>query len=214
VPPIGPDSALLAASRSGRARTDRAQRGAACEAWRVSLVCGAILLGGCCHTQPLELKDVDAARSAIRFEHGDFRPELSEYAVQDDPCTGTQVHVASLHGPDSVGMLVVVQAGAGRVLRERSIESSVQELMPEGAEIVWGAGGGAGSGVGHTPYRLFQIADQSLSCVGFAMTFGSPDDANRKPNALYGYFCRDDSRPMTTASAAELLAQVRLTRGG
>jgi hypothetical protein len=131
LPPTGPDSVPFAAIGPGRTRSGQAQRRAAWQAWSVSLVCGVVLLG-CCHSPPVT-KEIDASASAIRFEHGDFRPELSEYVVQEDPCTHGQAHLASFHGSDSVGMLVVVQAGAGRVRREQSLESSVQELMPEGA---------------------------------------------------------------------------------
>jgi hypothetical protein len=69
------------------------------------------------------------------------------------------------------------------------------------------------SGVGYTQYRLFQLRDQPVSCVGFAQMAGqSGDDRNRQPNAVFGYFCHDASRPMTTEAAEDLLARVKLGR--
>ena len=112
-------------------------------------------------------------------------------------------------------MLAAVRAGPGRVLAERSPESMVPDLIEQDAEIRWGERGGAMSGVGHAQYRLFQLAGQPLSCVGFAQMAGeSGDDAHRKPNAVFGYFCQDDLRPMTTESAEDLIARVKLSRGG
>jgi hypothetical protein len=181
----------------------------------VALVCGTILLGGCQADQPLEFKEANAATSAIRFDHSDFQPELAEFAVQRDPRTGGAVYLASFHGADSSAMLVAIKAGAGYVMEERSTESMVPPLMPEEAEIDWGTRGTTMSGVGYTQYRLFRVEGQPLSCVGFAQYTGeSPDDRGRKRNAVYGYFCRDESRGMTTESAEELLARVKLSRGG
>jgi hypothetical protein len=181
-----------------------------------ALVCGTILLGGCrALNPPLELKEADAATSAIRFDHSDFQPELAEYAVQRDPRTGGAMYLASFHGPDSSAMLAAIKTGAGYVMEERSTESVVPDLMPQETEIDWGARGTTMSGVGHTQYRLFRVAGQPLSCVGFAQYTGeSHDDRGRKRNAVFGYFCRDEPRGMTTQSAEELLAQVKLTRGG
>ena len=45
---------------------------------------------------PMEIKETDAAGSAIRFEHGDFQPELAEYAIQKDPVTSGVVHLGML----------------------------------------------------------------------------------------------------------------------
>lgn len=180
--------------------------------WSVSLIGGVILLVGC--PPPPEFQEADAARSAIHFEHRDFQPELSEYAVRKDPQTGGEVHLASFHGADSLGMLAAIKAGPGYVLRERSPESMVPDLMQDNAEIIWGARGGTMTGVGYAQYRLFQVADPRLSCVGFAQTAGqSGDDQHRKPNAIFGYFCRDEARPMTTQAAEELLAQVKMPGG-
>jgi hypothetical protein len=207
----GPDAATLAARDPRRSRIGR--DGRALKKWWAPLVAAVILLG--CRQIPAEVEDVDAAGSAIRFEHADFQPELSQYAVQRYPRTGAEVHLATFNGPDSLAVLAVVKAGPGYVLQERSTESMVPDLMAEEMEIVWGARGGTMSGVGHTQYRLFEIVGQPLSCVGFAQPAGwSSDDRHRKPNAVFGYFCRDDSRPMTTESAEELLAQVKMTRGG
>jgi hypothetical protein len=198
-------------SHIGRRRRCHAR----CQAARAVLVCGAILLASCqALNPPLELKETDAAGSAIRFQHADFQPELAEYAVQRDPRTGGKVHLASFHGPDSIATLAAIRAGPGYVVQERSIESVVPDLMPANTKIVWGARGGAMSGVGYTQYRLFEIADQPLSCVGFAQTEGTSDDSGNRPNAVFGYFCRDESREMTPQSAEELLAQVKLGRGG
>jgi hypothetical protein len=206
----GPDAATLAARHPRHSRIGR--DGRALKAWWAPLVAAVILLGGC--APPPEFKDLDAAGSAIRFEHGDFQPELSEYAVQRYPRTGGEVHLATFNGPDSLAMLAVVKAGPGYVLQERSTESMVPDLMAEEVEIDWGARGGTMSGVGYTQYRLFEVVGQPLSCVGFAQPAGwSSDDGHRKPNAVFGYFCRDDSRQMTTQSAEELLARVKMTGG-
>jgi hypothetical protein len=178
-----------------------------------ALVCGTILLGGCeSLNPPLEYQEADAATSAIRFDHSDFQPELAEYAVRGDPRTGGAVHLASFHGADSSAMLAAIKAGTGYVMEERSTESMVSDLMPQEADIDWGTRGTTMSGVGYTQYRLFRVAGQPLSCVGFAQYTGeSHDDRNRKRNAVFGYFCRDESRGMTTESAEELLARVKLT---
>jgi hypothetical protein len=183
-------------------------------AW-AARVCAALLLGSCqALNPPREFKEADAATSAIRFDHSDFQPELAEYAVQKDPRTGGAVHLASFHGPDSSAVIAAIKAGNGYVVEERSPESMVSDLMPEEAEIDWGTRGSTMSGVGYTQYRLFRVVEQPLSCVGFAQYVGqSPDDRGRKRNAVFGYFCRDDSRPMTPQSAEEWLAQVKLTGG-
>jgi hypothetical protein len=209
-----PDYATGARNRSSR--TQRNQCHADRTAELAALVCAAILLSSCeALNPPMEFKEADAATSAIRFDHSDFQPELAEYAVQTDPRTGGAVYLASFHGPDSSATLAAIKAGAGYVMEERSAESMVPDLMPEEAEIDWGTRGTTMSGVGYTHYRLFRVAGQPLSCVGFAQYTGeSHDDRNRKRNAVFGYFCRDESRGMTTQSAEELLARVKLSRGG
>jgi hypothetical protein len=204
-----PDGATLIAPHPRRSRVSRERR-ALRKAWWAPLVCGVMLLAGC--PPPAKFEEVDAARSTIRFEHPDFPPELSEYAVRRNPRTLTEEHLAGFNGADSLGMLAMIKAGPGYVLPEQSIESSVQRLMPDGAEMVWGGRGGTPSGVGYAPYRFFQITDQSLSCVGFRQSAGRGDDARRSPIAVFGYFCRDGSQPMTAAAAKELLAEVRITR--
>jgi hypothetical protein len=162
----------------------------------------------------MEIKETDATGSAIRFTHGDFQPELSEYAIQKDPLTSGVAHLASFHGPDSSAMLVASMAGPGYVFEERSTESTVSPLLPE-AKLSWGERGRASSRIGYIPYRLFQIDGQPLSCAGFAQTVGETrDDRLRKNNLVFGYFCRDESRPMTSQEVEELLGQVKLGRGG
>ena len=161
----------------------------------------------------MEIKETDAAGSAIRFQHGDFQPELAEYAIQRDPLTSGVVHLASFHGPDSSAMLVASMAGAGYVFEERSTESTVSPLLPE-ATITWGARGRAMSAIGYIPYRLFEIDGQPFSCAGSRTRGETRDDRLRKHNLVFGYFCRDESRPMTSQSVEELLGQVKLGRRG
>ena len=111
-------------------------------------------------------------------------------------------------------MLVANMAGAGYVFEERSTESWVSHLLPE-ATITWDARGRAMSAIGYIPYRLFEIDGQPLSCAGFAQTVGETrDDRLRKNKLVFGYFCRDESRPMTSQYVEELLGQVKLGRGG
>jgi hypothetical protein len=162
----------------------------------------------------MEIKETDAAGSAIRFQHADFQPELAEYATQRDPLTSGVTHLASFHGPDSSAMLIASLAGPGYVFEERSTEAWVSPLLPE-AKIIWGARGRARSGIGYIPYRLFEIDGQPVSCAGFTQTVGETrDDRLRKRNLVFGYFCRDESRPMTSQYVEELLGQVKLGRGG
>jgi hypothetical protein len=134
-------------------------------------VCSAILLGSCA---PPTIEETDAAGSALRFEHKDFSPELSEFAVRKDGRTGNVDHLAAFHGPDSEAMVVATLTTAAFVVEERSIESAVSGLLREEATIDWGARGRARWQEGHAPYRLFEIEGQPVSCVGFAHPFGEP----------------------------------------
>ena len=52
-----------------------------------------------------EMKPVDTAHSAIRFQHVDYDPDLAEYAVQRDGRTGNELHVV-LQGIDALDHLV------------------------------------------------------------------------------------------------------------
>jgi hypothetical protein len=194
--PRSPDPATSGEDQSTRYRTPAY----GCCAWRIArwpaLVCAATLLA-CCQAvnPPLEFEKSDAAASPIRFDHRDFQPELAEYAVRRDPRTGGAMYLASYNGPDSSATLAAIKAGAGYVMEERSTESVVADLMPQEAEIDWGRRGTTMSGVGHTQYRLFRVSEQPLSCVGFAQYTGeSADNRGRKRDAVFGYFCRDESR--------------------
>jgi hypothetical protein len=139
-----------------------------CHAWHkagwAALVCAAFLLGSCqALNPPIEFEEVDATKSAIRFDHSDFQPELAEYAVRRNPRTGVAVYLASFHGPDTSAMLAAIRPGAGYVMEERSTESLVPDLMPDEVEIDWGTRGSTMSGVGYTQYRMFRVAEQPLS---------------------------------------------------
>ena len=66
----------------------------------------------------------------------------------------------------------------------------------------WGESGRTDSGFGSVPYRLFNVVDEQLSCVGFGRTIcDSPDDRGRKRDLVVGFFCQQDSRPMSVDSA-------------
>jgi hypothetical protein len=57
-----------------------------------------------------------------------------------------------------------------------------------------------------------RLPDQSASCVGFAQLVGQPaDDRNGRKGVAFGYFCQDETRPMSTETAEDLIGKVSLS---
>lgn len=153
---------------------------------------------------------VDAGRSLIRFQHADFDPDLTEYAVARYRRTGNEFHMAKFYGGDAFAILAAYKSSPSYVMRERATEAYIADML-EDFDLEWGASGRTGSGIGDVPYRLFDVADGPFSCVGFGQTVGeSSDDMGRKRDLVFGFFCRDNSRPMSTDAAEELIAEVSL----
>jgi hypothetical protein len=176
------------------------------------LLTSAIAVSGCQSAEPP--REIVARESAIQFEHTDFQSGLAKYSVQRHPVTANRVHAAQLFGSDAFGVVVAVITGPSYVVGPAQLEHQVSGLLSEDAQVTWGQSGGAASGLGYTPYRLFRETSHSLSCVGFSQTAGErPDDRGRKGNLVFGYFCRDDSRPMTVGDAEELIGSVRIFSG-
>ena len=179
------------------------------------VVAGAVLLAGCeSSNPPPEPQSIEAAQSAIRFEHEDFDPQRAEYLLHHDPRSGNDVYVAQFVGDAAFATLAAYKTGPGYVVEERSTQSYVQSLLQD-SELTWGESGRADTGTGASgvPYRMFGIAGQPVSCVGFGQPRGeSSDDRGRKSDLLFGFFCQSDARPMSSATASDLIGRVSLSR--
>jgi|SRR5919108_2897296 hypothetical protein len=153
---------------------------------------------------------VDAKQSLIRFQHADFDPDLAEYSVVRYRRTGNALHLARFYGVDGFAMLATYKTSPSYVMEERPLEAHVADMLTE-LDLDWGESGRTDSGFGTVPYRLFNVVDESLSCVGFGQTIGErTDDRGRKSDLVVGVFCHDDSRPMSVDSAEELISNVSL----
>lgn len=174
---------------------------------------GAVLLGGCEGLRPQwEPQSIDAGQSVIRFEHEDFDPQRAEYLLHHDPRSANDVYIAQFVGDAAFATLAAYKTGPGFVVEERTTESYVESLLQD-SELTWGESGRAGTGMGGVPYRMFQIAGQPVSCVGFGQPRGeSSDDRGRKSDLVFGYFCQSDARPMSAATASDLIGRVSLSR--
>jgi hypothetical protein len=171
----------------------------------------ACLVAGCQHDE-WDPQPVESSQSAIRFDHADFDPDLTEYQLDRDASTGSEVHVARFFGADAFAILVVSRTGAGYVVQERTTEANIGRLL-NGVELDWGESGRVSTRMGPVGYRMFQLADQPFSCLGFSQTVGeTADDRGRKKNLVIGTFCYDETRPLTAATAADLIGKVSLSR--
>jgi hypothetical protein len=160
--------------------------------------------------EPPEAKVVDAQHSLIRFQHADFDASLSEYSLERDRRSGNELHTARFYGVDAFAVLAAYKTSPSFVMRERSTDAYISGMMGD-AELEWGASGRAASRLGQVPYRMFEVVDGPFSCVGFGLTVGeSSDDLGRKKDLVVGFFCRDDSRPISTDEAEELIREVSL----
>jgi hypothetical protein len=174
------------------------------------LVAGAALLGGCEGLKPAwDPQPIEASKSVIRFEHDDFDPKRAEYLLQHDPRSGNDVYFARFVGDDAFAMLAAFKTGPGHVIENRATESYVGKMLD--AELTWGESGVASTRQGSVPYRMFTIAGQPMSCVGFGHPRGeSSDDRGRKSNLVFGYFCEGAAQPMSAATADDLISKVSL----
>ena len=77
---------------------------------RVLALSIACLVAACQHHE-WDPQPVEASQSAIRFDHADFDPDLTEYQLDRDPRTGSEVHVARFFGADAFAILVVSKTG-------------------------------------------------------------------------------------------------------
>jgi hypothetical protein len=153
---------------------------------------------------------VNARQSLIRFQHADFDPDLAEYSVARDRRSGNAVHMARFYGVDAFAILLAYKNSPSYVMQERPTEAYIADVLTE-LSLDWGESGRTDSGFGSVPYRLFNVVDEPLSCVGFGQTIGdSPDDRGRKRDLVVGFFCQQDSRPMSVDSAKELISNVSL----
>ena len=153
---------------------------------------------------------VDAKQSLIRFQHADFDPDLAEYSLARDRRTGNAIHLARFYGVDTFAMVAAYQNSASYVIQERPTEAYIANMLTD-LDLDWGESGRTDSGFGTVPYRLFNVVDEPLSCVGFGQTIGErTDDRGRKSDLVVGVFCHDDSRPMSVDSAEELISNVSL----
>lgn len=179
---------------------------------RIGALVVALGLGmGACQGIEQPHKVVGAEESAIRFQHPDFEGNPGSYTVQREPRSGNELHTASFLGTDAVAVLAIYKTSASYVVKERAVESYVARFMGD-EDLDWGASGQAASRLGLVPYRLFDVADQGLSCVGFSHTVGVADDRGRNSDLVVGYFCHDESRPMSAESAEDLIGQVSYAR--
>ena len=178
---------------------------------RLALVLVACAAAGCQTLTPeWQSQAIDAGDSPIRFEHAGFDPKLAEYMVQRDPRSATAVYVARFAGADAFAVLASVKTGPSHVVRERAPESYVSNLL-ENVKADWGPSGRATAPIGTVPYRMFRLPDQSASCVGFAQVIGQPaDDRGGRKGLAFGYFCQDDTRPMSADVAEDLIGKVSL----
>jgi hypothetical protein len=169
---------------------------------------GTVLLGGCGSSNPpAEPQSIEAGQSVIRFEHEDFDPQRAQYLLHHDPRSGNDVYVAQFVGDAAFATLAAYKTGPGYVVEERSTQSYVRSLLQD-AELTWGEAGRAGG----VPYRIFRIAGQPVSCVGFGQPRGeSSDDRGRKSDLVFGFFCQSDARPMSAETASDLISKVSLT---
>jgi hypothetical protein len=173
-----------------------------------ALTLACILTGSQCTEEPWDPQPVEASRSAIRFDHADFDPDLAEYALQRYRRVGSQMHLARFSGTDAFAVLTVYKTGACCVIPEPVTESDVGRLL-NGAEPDWGDSDHTSSSLGYLRYRMFRLVDQPFNCVGFSQSFGeSYDDRGRKRNLVAGYFCYDETRPRSHATAEDLIRQV------
>jgi hypothetical protein len=162
-------------------------------------------LGACQNglDQP-EWEPIQAEESRIRFDHPDFLPELTEYAVRRWSHTGSESHIASFHGPETHGLVVALSPGPGYVVELTSTELLIGRLLPD-SELLWADAGRAGQ----AGYRLFHMHGHPLSCVAFSQGAGNVGHGpDFKSSLIYGYFCRDELRPLTAESARELVVSV------
>jgi hypothetical protein len=167
----------------------------------------ACLVAGCEEEEPWNPQPVEASQSAIRFDHADLDPDLAEYGLQRYR-EGGRAHHARFSGADAFADLLVYTAGPCCVVSENAAESWVRRLL-NGAEVEWGAAGHTPSRLGYVRYRMFRFADQPFNCVGFSQTFGETiDDRGRKRKLIAGYFCYDETRAPSAATAADLIRQV------
>jgi hypothetical protein len=178
---------------------------------RLALVLVAYLAAGCQSLAPeWQSQPIDASDSPIRFDHASFDPKRAEYMLQRDPRSANVVHVASFTGDDAFAVLATVKTGPSYVVREQAPESYVSNLL-ENVDPDWGASGRVAAPIGTVPYRMFRLPDQSASCVGFAQVIGQPaDDRSGRKGLAFGYFCQDETRPMSTEVAEDLIGKVSL----
>ena len=165
---------------------------------------------GACQSvaEPEESKPVDAAHSPIHFEHIDYDPDLAQYSVQSNARSRNKVYVARFYGTDAFAVLAAYKLGAGYVAKERPTEAYIGDIL-ENADLDWGESGRTTSHMGPVPYRLFRVAGEPFSCVGFSQLSGeSYDDLGRKRDLVFGFFCQDDSRPMSGSAAEELIGKI------
>ena len=148
-------------------------------------IAGAVLLGGCEGLNPeVEPQPIEAGQSVIRFEHEKFDPERAEYLLHHDPRSANDVYFAQFVGNAAFATLAALKTGPSHVIEERSVDSRVGRLLRD-EELTWGESGRAESGMGIVPYRMFRIADQPVSCVGFSQSLGeSSDDRGRKSDLV------------------------------
>jgi hypothetical protein len=172
---------------------------------------GIVLLGGCEGLNPeTEPQSIGADESVIRFEHQDFDPERAEYLLHRNPRSANDVYFAQFAGSEAYATLVAVKTGPSHVIDERSVESSIGRLL-QNSELTWGESGRVDTAAGTVPYRMFRIADQPVSCVGFSQSRGeSSDDRGRKNDLVFGYFCQSNTRPMSAETASDLISRVSL----
>jgi hypothetical protein len=158
--------------------------------------------------EPHEPSVVGAEESLIRFKHPDFASDQGFYTVERYPRSGNQLHMARFLGVDAVAMLLIYKTSASYVVQERATEAYVAQLM-DGKELDWGETGSAASRLGAVRYRLFDVVGQPFSCVGFGQTVGdTSDDRGRRSDVVAGYFCQENSRPMSAESAEDLIGRV------
>jgi hypothetical protein len=174
-----------------------------------ALTMACILTG--CAAEEWDPQPVEASQSAIRFDHTDFDPDLTKYSLNRS-WNGGQTHVAEFSGADAFAVLVLDKAPPGYVRSERALESNVAHLL-NGVELDWGArgwsvAGRATSGPDNVQYRMFRLVGQPFDCVAISQSFGLGDDRDRKPNLIAGYFCYDETSPLSHDTAADLIRQV------
>jgi hypothetical protein len=178
---------------------------------RVLALSIAGLVAACQH-QEWDPQPVEASQSAIRFDHADFDPDLAEYEVGREPGTGTELHIARFFGAAAFAELAVLKTGPSYVVEERTTEIHVGRVF-NGIELDWGEAGRVPSRMGYVGYRMFRLADQPFSCLGFSQTVGeTADDRGRNKNLVIGYFCYDETRPPSAATAADLIGKVSIGR--